>query len=343
MKFDIKITKFFFSFVAVLLLVVFAVIGAGLWWKNNSAAPGESGQTAKIIIPKGYSAMQTANELHSAGVIVSPLAFKIYVQFTDKSGQIKPGEYNLPTNMTLVQVIKKILKGPDEIWITIPEGLRREEIAERIISQLEVENSEDFYLSFLEASDGLEGFLFPDTYLFPRDISPEKIVTKLRTTFDQKYDLLLEDHPENFSADEKNEIVIMASIIERETKSGDERPIVAGILWKRLQTEGWLLQADATIQYAVANLQLKTKNSKLENYWPILTKEDIEIDSLYNSYKYKELPPTPISNPGEDSLQAAISPLDSQYWFYIHDNEGNIHYAETLSQHNQNIAKYLNK
>jgi UPF0755 protein len=125
----------------------------------------------------------------------------------------------------------------------------------------------------------------------------------------------------------------MASIIERETKTNEERPVVAGILWKRLEND-WPLQVDATLQYAIANS---------ETWWPILTKEDLEINSSYNSYKFTVLPPTPIASPGLSSIKASANPQDSDYWFYIHDPEAQIHYAETIEEHNNNIRKYLGK
>lgn len=342
MRFNVIMKKFFLIISTLVIFVVISLSGFFYWWNTNSQPPSLSSETVRFVIPKGLSAMQTANKLYQSGIIKSPIAFKIYVQFTDKSRQIKPGEYNLPVNLKLTSVIEKILKGPDEIWIIVPEGLRREEIAKKIISQLSVEDDNFFYEQFMTASSGMEGYLFPDTYLFPPDIDAANIVLKMNSTFKEKYQELLEQTQSPLNKTQ-NELVTMASIIERETKSIDERSIVAGILWKRLDTDGWLLQADATVQYAIVNSQLKTNSMKLENYWPILTKEDLEIDSPFNSYKYKEIPPSPISNPGIDSIKAALFPSNSDYWFYIHDSDGVIHYAKTLSQHNQNIAKYLNK
>jgi len=139
-----------------------------------------------------------------------------------------------------------------------------------------------------------------------------------------------------------NQIITMASIVERESRINTERPVVSGILWKRLETDGWLLQADATVQYAVAseNCKLKIENCQ---WWPILTREELEIDSPYNSYKFSSLPPAPIASPGLASIKAAVFPEESSYWFYIHDPEGEIHYAATITEHNLNVRKYLGK
>ena len=205
-----------------------------------------------------------------------------------------------------------------------------------------------FRQEFLAESQDFEGFLFPDTYLFPREVTASQVVRKLRNTFDTKIKSLQEDIEK--SAYTENELVTLASIIERETKKGDERPIVAGILFNRLEV-GMVLQADATVQYAVANSKLKIKqslvlqaqNSKLDKWWEPLTKDDLVINSPYNTYKFSGLPLTPIANPGLSSIQAAVNPVESDYWYYIHDTNGNIHYARSLEEHNQNIKDFLGK
>ena len=160
-------------------------------------------------------------------------------------------------------------------------------------------------------------------------------------TLESKYDQIFKQNKgRDWKKRSKEEIIIMASIIERETKGKEERPIVAGILWKRLETPGWLMQVDATNQYAVANSECSSK-VRCDNWWRILTKEDLEIDSFYNTYKYKALPPAPISNPGFSSIEAALYPQETNFWFYLHDPEGEIHFAQTLQEHNKNIRVYL--
>jgi UPF0755 protein len=209
-------------------------------------------------------------------------------------------------------------------------------VAERVIKELELstDQAKNFRQEFLSVSDGMEGFLFPDTYLFPKDVSASVVVSKMRSTFDQKFGT----NTGNSGLD-LNELVILASIIERETVTPEERPIVAGIYLKRLQA-GWTLDADATIQYAVASLECK---NKIECKWwkRSLTAQDLEIKSPFNTYRNAGLPPNPICNPGLSSLTAVSNPQDSPYWFYLHDNNGKIHYAKTLEEHNMNVNKYL--
>ncbi|MBN1169357.1 endolytic transglycosylase MltG [Candidatus Woesebacteria bacterium] len=328
----------FLSFVAV---VLFTGI---VWWRRNISPVSENEEVVSFLIPKGRSAMQVANALYEKDLIRSPLAFKIYVQISGKSKNINSGEFRLSKDMSLSQVIEALGKGPLELWVTVPEGLRREEILDKFIEALQMDNEKkrSFAAEFMNVSEGKEGYLFPDTYLFPRDASAKLVIDKMFSVFDSKIDQQMKDQIEDSQYD-LDDHVIMASIIERETKTDEERPIVAGILWKRLETEGWLIQADATTQYEIGSNNCEGKELNCDSWWPVLTRQDLEILSPYNTYMVDGLPPTPIANPGLGSLKAAIFPQRSDYWFYIHDPEGNIHYAKSISQHNENIRQYLGK
>ncbi len=333
-----------FLFIAILLIVLTG-IGTYSWWEANSASVSDDERQVDFLILRGRTATQIGEKLFEEELIRSTLAFKFYVQVTGKAKKIQAGRFRLSPSMNLIELVDRLGKGPVEFWVTIPEGLRREEIVDKITESLEMSLSQAavFQQEFLDQSEGKEGFLFPDTYLFPRDVSASVAVGKLESTFQQKAKSIEGEIASNRYT--LGELVTLASIIERETKKDEERPIVAGILLKRLETPGWYLQADATNQYAVGNENCKqvTHQAGGCEWWSILTKEDLEIDSPYNSYKYKPLPPTPIANPGFSSLSAAINPQKSEYWYYIHDPEGNIHYAKTLSEHNSNVRAYLDK
>lgn len=293
-------------------------------WLRMVKPPSKQAQNERVVIKRGLSATEIATKLADSGVIKSPLAFKFYVGVTSSAKKIQAGEYILATDQSLYQVVNALLQGPREVWVTIPEGWRREQIAERLIDTfgLTNETADAFYSEFLKLTQTKEGYLFPDTYLLPKDATPSAVVSLMGTTFTKKA-----------GSDVTRSEAIVASIVERETRTDEERPIVAGILWKRFQA-GWPLQADATLQFLVGSEG---------NWWPVLTKEDLEIDSYYNTYKYTTLPPGPIANPGLSSIKAATNPEDSAYWFYLHDEKGQIHYAETLEEHNANIARYLGK
>jgi len=323
-----------------LSLFIFFLMGAFFWWRENSKAPSKETKEVAFLIKKGKGASEIAYDLASQGLIKSPLAFKVYIQFKGYSSKIQAGRYLIPQNLTIPEVVEILVKGPKDVWVTIPEGLRREEVVEKLITGLGKNETEasTFRDEFLTATKDLEGFLFPDTYLFPRDIQAQSVISVMRNTFDKRLNEIEKGSHSNLSL---KEIVTLASIIERETKEDSEKPIVAGILLNRLEI-GMGLQADATVQYAVANSKL-AQNSKLNKFWEPLTKKDLTIDSLYNTYKYRGLPPTPIANPGASSLKAAFFPAQTDYFYYLHDPQGEIHYAKTLEEHNKNIRIYLGR
>lgn len=309
------------------LLITLMAATAVIWFYINSQPVSVAKTFTNFVIAKGSSASQIGNKLESSGLIKSALAFKIYVRLTGQSGKLQSGEFKLSPSFTLFQNITALFSGPVELWVTIPEGLRREEIAARFATTLGKDTV--FINEFLLASKGKEGYLFPETYLFPTEASAAAIVKKMVNTFSAKTQGLT-SKVSNLAFSES---VTLASIIERETKTDLERPMVAGILINRLDA-GMPLQVDAAVQYAVGNSK---------NWWPILSLADLKIDSKYNTYKYAGLPPAPIANPGLSSLKAALNPTTNDYWYYIHDTSGQIHYAKTLSEHNANIAKYLSK
>jgi UPF0755 protein len=302
---------------------------------KNVEAPSKEANYIDLVIAKGSSATQIANKLKEAGLIKSSLAFRIYTQVTNQAKKIPSGEYRLSNNSSLFKIVGLLIKGPTGIWITIPEGLRREEMAEEYSSALG--QGSNFKDEFLALSKSKEGFLFPDTYLFLKTASASAVIDKMTSTFDKRVDSKMKEDIQS-SDWSLSEITNLASLIERETRTDEERPIVGGILIKRLEA-GMPLQLDATVQYVVASTRCTNKSDC--EWWPVTTLEDRKINSQYNTYKYAGLPPTPIANPGLSSIKAAIYPQDSPYWYYLHDDKGQIHYAETLEEHNLNISKYI--
>lgn len=325
------------------LTVCLAIFGmAYFWWSKNSKPVSAEDGPKDFLVVRGKSASQIGEDLYKQGLIKSPLAFKIYVQVSGKAAGILAGQFRISPSFSLVSVVDTLTKPPAELWVTVPEGLRREEVVERFIKGLEIKQSDalGFREEFLNESEGLEGFLFPDTYLFPRNSSASAIVKKMKLTFDARAKEFEKDI--SSSSLSEAEIVTLASIIERETKTDEERPVVSGILLNRIRI-GMGLQADATVQYAVAAENCKLKIESCPNWWPVLIKEDLSINSPFNTYKFRGLPPAPIANPGRSSLKAAVKPQASDYLYYLHDAEGQIHYARTLSEHNENVRKYLGK
>lgn len=275
----------------------------------------DDNKSIDFLIPKGSSIAQIGKKLESSGLIKSGIVFKFYVQVTNSTNKIQAGEFQLSPNLSLVQMVDQLKKGPKELWVTIPEGLRREEVVLKFAKILNKDQA--FVDEFLQLTTGKEGYLFPDTYLFPKSATATQIVNKMTSTFDKKI------------VDITFEQVIVSSLLERETFSDSEKPIVAGIIYKRLKNK-WPLQIDATLQYSKGN-------------WNPVLANDKNINSPFNTYKNLGLPPSPIASAGLSSLKAAINPETSNYWYYIHDNDGKIHFAKTLEEHNENIKNYLNQ
>lgn len=318
------------------LFIFIFVVSSLLWGYQNIQPPTTSGTKKDFLIVKGTSASSIAANLKKEGLVKSSLAFRLYVQLTNNQRKIQAGAYELKGNVNLFKMVDQLLKGPSEIWVTVPEGFRHEQTAERFAESLEKDG--EFIKEFLTLAKPQEGFLYPDTYLFPKEATPTMIVNRMKSVFDQKTDDL--DEGIQASGYSLNQIVTMASILERETLNDAEKPIVAGILFKRYRN-GWPLQADATAQYLAGTQRC---SGKLDcEWWQPPTSADLAINSRYNTYKFQGLPPGPIASPGIVSIKAAVSPEESDYWYYLHDPDGEIHYARTLEEHNENIQKYLGR
>lgn len=290
-----------FSVIAIFAAVVYSIT------LTQPVSHDDSMRSFEII--KGESAKSIASSLKDADLIRSPLFFRLLVK--QQKIVLQAGIYQLSPSYSPSEIAKTLTKGLaiDE-KITIPEGFRSEQIAETAGIPIK---------DFLAAAKGLEGQLFPDTYYVKKGITAPELVTIIHDNFVKKAGAI------------DKTTLILASLVERETKGDNEKPIVAGILQKRLSA-GWALELDATVQYFLG---------KPGNWWPNTTLLDRKLVSPYNTYLHTGLPPAPIGNPGLASIKAVQNAQESPYWFYLHDKQGVIHYGATLQEHNQNIAKYI--
>jgi len=303
------------------LLVV--IVGFFLWWNNGMQAPdSKNTENSIFVINKGTAIRQVGNDLKEQGFIKDPVIFFLYVKKKGIDTGIQAGSYRLSPSMTLQQVMDTLQHGTIDVWVTIPEGFRAEEIAEVL---------EDTLISYQpEWVDKLkqnEGYLFPDTYLIPTEADIDSVISIMRNNFNTKVESIGLDPQSNL-----NEIVIIASLIEREAITDNEKFIISSVIDNRLNA-GMGLDIDATLQY------IKGKSNG--NWWTVPTGEERQINSPYNTYRNAGLPPGPISNPGIVAIEAAMNPSKSPYFFYIHDREGNIYFAENLNEHNENVNRYL--
>lgn len=311
---------------AVLVLSTIIIIGGVLWWRNGLSPTNPSERESKIfVVAKGNGLKEIANKLENEGLIKNRIVFFLYTRLGKFDKKIQAGSFRLKSSMTAQEIAENLTHGTLDIWVTVPEGKRAEEIADILKQKIPTYDS-----SWSRVLVAQEGYLFPDTYLIPKDADIKMIVNQMRGNFEQKYDTL----DKTTTKLTKEEIVILASLIEREAITDTERPIIAGILINRLNA-GIPLQVDATIQYA------KGQNISNKKWWePVLVDEYKTVLSDYNTYLFAGLPPRPISNPGLVALRAAVSPAQTDYLFYLHDKDRKIRYAKTLAEHNANIEKY---
>jgi UPF0755 protein len=341
----------------IILIIIIAALAAGLytWYNKQLNAPNSDSQTLiEIEIEQGESAKDIAVKLQTAGLIKSSDVFYFYIKINQLAPSIQAGKFEIPQNLTIIEVTDIIQKAAgNDIWITIQEGLRMDEIAgildEYFLREENTIYNKDKFLDICQNPDNydlsseildfkpdgksLEGLIFPDTYNIKKDITTEELVELFLSTLYSKLQsekLSIESHKE-LSA---YEVIVLASIIEREARSSEQRYMVSDILQKRLRGEMdgvKLLQTDATLLYE-------------ERDWEkVVTKELKEKESAYNTYVNTGLTPTPICNPGIDSIAAVLGPNANEYFFYLHDDEGKIHYAVTLDEHTNNQRCFINK
>lgn len=310
-----------------LLLLPFVLFVVGAYWWNIGLMPVDTTDKTEqmFVVPKGAGVKQIASNLKEKRLIKSPFIFYLLVKQLGIENNIQAGDFIFSSSMPASEIAKRLTHASIDVWVTIPEGKRAEEVAD-ILQSILPSYDESFRTELVKH----EGYLFPDSYLVPKDTGVNQIITQMRGNFDAKYETI----PSFTTTYTKEQIVTLASIIEREAITDDEKPVIAGIFVNRL-SEGMPLQADATIQYA------KGKRAFSNQWWdPVLIEEYRSVNSKYNTYLYSGLPPGPISNPGLEALKAAANPEKSEYFYYLHDKTQTIRYAKTLEQHNENIRRY---
>lgn len=311
--------------VLISIVVVLGAVGI-VWWENGKKAPNPASKSSIIfVVKKGDGVREITSNLKEKGLIKSRVVFFLLVKQFGLDKEIQAGDFRLSPKMTAEEIALNLTHGTLDIWITIPEGKRGEEVA--VILKKKLPTYDPSWQKILVAN---EGYLFPDTYLIPKEATIDMVVSQMRDIFEKKYSQL-DTTNTKFT---REEIVTLASLIEREAKFEEDRPLVASVIVNRLDI-GMKLDIDATVQYALG-YSIEEKNWWKKN----LTLEDLKINSLYNTYENAGLPPNPIANPGLDALAASANPATSNYLYYISDKSGHLHFAKTLEEHNLNIKRY---
>ncbi|MFH1656820.1 MAG: endolytic transglycosylase MltG [Candidatus Nealsonbacteria bacterium] len=342
-----------FSIIAIIIVSCFLLIlNNGMYEPKNS----EFQEEIFFTIEKGQGVKEISDNLEKAGLIKNKWFFRIYVVLTDIDAQLKAGEYSLSQSMSVSKIAEKFYLGDvSTLRIVILEGWNLRNIAE-MFERKEMFKSEDLFEltgypatnkiepsglpfsdEFIDNFDfltdkpinvNLEGYLFPDTYqIRKKEDSLRDIVWKMLNNFGSQ---LTQELRDEIKSQEKTifEIITVASLIEKEVASYKDKTIVSGIIWKRLEID-MPLQIDATVNY------ITEKNMRA------VLVDDTKIDSLYNTYKYKGLPLGPISNPGIESIKAAIYPEKTSYLYYLSAKNGQTIFSSTFEQHKANKAIYL--
>ena len=325
------------AFVAIIVSVGVIVAAAGLWFQN-SIYTDRSLPAARmtVIVARGSSFGAVTTQLAESRVIAHPIAFRILARLRGEEANIKAGEYTVEPHQSSDEILRMITAGTGQVarWVTFPEGYTAREIAASL-AEKKFGSQDAFERAFLAESidlagtrtRGLEGYLFPSTYLMPVDVTPAGAAKILVDQFRKEL-------PSDAAARARKlglsvpQVVTIASLVEREAKADDERPVMAGVYYNRIR-RGMPLEVDATIEYVFAT------------HHDVITRKDLQIDSPYNTYRYAGLPPTPIANPGKASLDAAFSPRESDYLYYVYKGDGHSAFARTLQEHNANVSRYL--
>ncbi|MFH1572972.1 MAG: endolytic transglycosylase MltG [Acidobacteriota bacterium] len=330
---------------AVTLILCLAFLGATFLWRLRAELHTPYLQAAAeevfVDIPKGATSSDIAELLAARGVLRRKVPFLLYTRWSGAAQQLQAGEYRFTEAAAPVEIVSRLARG--DIYflsVTIPEGMTARETAGRVVRQgLGDANGMEDALRRVEwirdldpAAQTLEGYLFPDTYRFPRTTASAQVVLAMVRQFHSRIDRLLRETPPPPGRTIRD-IVILASIVEKETQDPAEMGLVASVLANRLKRR-IPLACDPTVIYALKLAGVYDGN---------IRKADLSIDSPYNTYTRVGLPPGPIANPGEDALRAALAPPDTPYLYFVSRNDGTHHFSRDFRSHQEAVERYQKK
>ncbi len=323
---------------AIALTLLSFLIGCSLIAYSSLFGAPQKATEVELFTTPVYTVdkVNVVKRLKDGGFICNSWAFNLALSRSGK--EIKPGGYRISKSMNAWELVKTLTSSPSLKWVVIPEGLRKEEIGERLAKTLGWDEKQlhDWTYTYTAMNyDHLEGVYFPDTYLIPIDEDGLDVANRFRRRFDEQFASYMTKF---LKQDVKWTTALkIASIVQREAGGKDDMPLIAGIIWNRL-LKGMKLEVDATVQYARDD-----RDGLTTGFWKPITVADKQIDSKYNTYKYVGLPPFPICNPGLDAIDAILNSAETDCLYYLHDSNRQIHCAKTYEEHQQNIKNYLTK
>lgn len=310
------------------LLMLFAILACAIavsWFDNMVKKPLAITHKFTINMPQGAGAHTLAGQLMQQNLLSHEMMVKIAIRAYGFDKKLKAGEFLIEPNMSLFDILNKLSSGKVVLHkITIPEGLTSQQIVELIEKNELLAGTIDFPVE--------EGSVLPETYSFNKGTKKTDIIKQAQKLMNKSLQNIWQERKEGLPLNSDKELLVLASIIEKETAVSSERQKVASVFVNRLN-KGMLLQTDPTVIYAIT--QGKTELGRP------LRRKDLQIDSPYNTYKYTGLPPKPICNPGIKAIKAAANPLDTPYFYFVADGQGGHNFSKTLKEHNQNVQKWL--
>lgn len=301
-----------------------------------SKRPANNDHTKKIVtIHKGQNFETTAKGLHEADIIENPFKFKVVARVKGYDKKIKAGEYLFSSSMSPDQILKKMISGKVRVYkVVVPEGYNLRQIAS-VISEAGLGTETAFLKAATDASfvkekgintDTFEGYLFPDTYHFPKGFAPERIISSMVDRFWSVFtsEWVKQAGDMGFSV---HQIVTLASVIEKETGAAFERPLISSVFHNRLKKK-MLLQSDPTVIYGIKDFDGN------------ITRKHLKTPTPYNTYQIKGLPPGPIANPGADALKAALYPAVTRFLYFVSKNDSTHKFSTNLKDHNRAVRKF---
>ena len=320
--------------------------GLFLFYYYNSlfGAPQNNATPEQFTIQQNTSQQIIVDDLYKQGFIKSEWALNYVLSNKNLNNKIQPGGYKISKSMTAWQVAGTFSKGPYLVWVVIPEGLRKEQIAEILAKDLGwTDQQKSDWITNITAqnSNYFEGVYFPNTYLIPKAETPADTAQRLIDKFNSEF----APYQQKFTAAniKWTTALKVASIVQREGLGKADMPLIAGIIWNRLDKK-MNLQIDATVQYVRDNsIHFSASGDYVSqgSWWSPIKPADEKIDSPYNTYLNAGLPPHPIDNPGLEAIDATLNSATTDCLYYLHDSSGQIHCAVTYQEHQANIEKYL--
>ena len=317
-------------------IIIFIWMTAGFFYHQATISVGENTQTIILSIPPGATLKKISTDLKGLSLIRNASAFRLLANIRQKQTHIQVGEYELNQSMLPMDILKAITSGKTVLHpITIPEGYRISEIAELLTKTISINKeifikesrNKDLLNKLNITSKSLEGYLFPETYHFSKHTAEKKIIQTMLSTFQQQMKTKNIQDQIQSSDMSLHEIITLASLIEKETGMNGERKHISSVFHNRLKRK-MRLQTDPTVIYAI------------ENFDGNIRKKDLDIDSPYNTYRYKGLPPGPIASPGIKSIVAALNPIKTNHLYFVSKKDGSHQFSSSLKEHNRAVQKY---